>query len=225
VLAGPDAIAVVVGVVAAVLTPQPTKSLAGSRPMGGRSRAIRRWRSHGGGEDQVRGDRTSLLASMAQMRRTLAERWRNPQDAVTVGSASEQIAKGNSNLSSRTEEQASALGETAASMEELTSTVKQNAENARAARSLADGTTTSRRRAATPFAASSPRCRHFGILAQDRRHHRRIDGIAFQTNIYALKCGGGGARPGEQGKGSRSCFRSAQPRAALCGRRPKEIRG
>ena len=42
-----------------------------------------------------------------------------------VGSASQQIAAGNVDLSQRTEEQASSLEETASSMEELTSTVKQ----------------------------------------------------------------------------------------------------
>jgi hypothetical protein len=48
-----------------------------------------------------------------------------------------QIAAGNMDLSSRTEQQASSLEETASSMEELTSTVKQNADNARQANQLA----------------------------------------------------------------------------------------
>ncbi|MDZ7596577.1 MAG: MCP four helix bundle domain-containing protein, partial [Thiobacillus sp.] len=54
----------------------------------------------------------------------------------TVATASSQIAAGNLDLSSRTEEQASSLEETASSMEELTSTVRQNAENARQANQL-----------------------------------------------------------------------------------------
>lgn len=48
-----------------------------------------------------------------------------------------QIAAGNVDLSSRAEKQAAALQETASSMEELTSTVKQKVENARHASSLA----------------------------------------------------------------------------------------
>ncbi len=48
-----------------------------------------------------------------------------------------EIALGNNNLSSRTEQQAASLEETAASMEELTATVKQNADNARQASELA----------------------------------------------------------------------------------------
>ena len=47
--------------------------------------------------------------------------------------ASAQIAQGNQDLSERTEQQASALQETAASMEALSSTVKQNADNAKQA--------------------------------------------------------------------------------------------
>ncbi len=55
----------------------------------------------------------------------------NIREGVTqVSRASGEIAAGNIDLSARTEEQAAALGQTAASMEELTSTVKQNADNA-----------------------------------------------------------------------------------------------
>jgi methyl-accepting chemotaxis protein len=54
-----------------------------------------------------------------------------------IGTASAEIAAGNLDLSSRTEQQASSLEETASSMEELTSTVKQNADNARQANQMA----------------------------------------------------------------------------------------
>lgn len=49
-----------------------------------------------------------------------------------------EIATGNSDLSTRSEQQVAALEETAASMEELTITVKQNAEHATQANKLAD---------------------------------------------------------------------------------------
>ena len=53
------------------------------------------------------------------------------RDASTnVFGAAREIAQGNNDLSQRTEAQASSLEETAAAMEELTTTVQQNAENA-----------------------------------------------------------------------------------------------
>ena len=55
--------------------------------------------------------------------------------AVAVYSGARQIVQGNTDLSSRTEEQASSLEETASSMEEFTGTVRQNANNAREAKS------------------------------------------------------------------------------------------
>ncbi|MFT2588413.1 methyl-accepting chemotaxis protein, partial [Escherichia coli] len=47
-------------------------------------------------------------------------------------------ARGNLDLSARTEEQAGSIEETASAMEQLTSTVKQNADNARQANKLAE---------------------------------------------------------------------------------------
>src|SRR5690606_32400982 len=62
---------------------------------------------------------------------------RGGSDAINA-SASE-IAAGNDDPSRRTEQQAASLVETASSMEELTSTVRQNADNARQANELAIG--------------------------------------------------------------------------------------
>ena len=60
------------------------------------------------------------------------------RDAMdVVKNSSEEITAGNINLSNRTEQQVSSLEETAASMEELTSTVKNNAENAQQENQLA----------------------------------------------------------------------------------------
>ena len=56
----------------------------------------------------------------------LVTRIKESTDPITV--ASGEIAAGNANLSQRTDEQASSLKRTASSMEELTATVRQNAE-------------------------------------------------------------------------------------------------
>ncbi|WP_420473043.1 methyl-accepting chemotaxis protein [Noviherbaspirillum sp. ST9] len=120
----------------------------------------------------------------------------------TIATASGQIAAGNMDLSSRTEQQASSLEETASSMEELTSTVRQNADNARQANQLA-------------ASASEVAGRGGAVVAQVvdtmsaiNDSSRKIvdiigviDGIAFQTNILALNAAVEAARAGEQGRG------------------------
>ena len=120
----------------------------------------------------------------------------------TIATASKQIAAGNLDLSSRTEEQASSLEETASSMEELTATVRQNADNARQANALAA--------AASGVAAKGGVVigQVVGTMGEINASARQIadiisviDGIAFQTNILALNAAVEAARAGEQGRG------------------------
>ena len=59
--------------------------------------------------------------------------------ADSVSAASTEIAQGNQDLSGRTESQASALEETAASMEQLGATIRHNADSASQANQLAVG--------------------------------------------------------------------------------------
>jgi methyl-accepting chemotaxis protein len=123
-------------------------------------------------------------------------------NSVAVSSASQQIARGNDDLSQRTQEQASSLEETASSMEEMTATVKQNADNATQANRLANN---ARERAeqggkVVMEAVSAMR----DIDASSRRMTdivSLIDEIAFQTNLLALNAAVEAARAGEQGRG------------------------
>ncbi len=120
----------------------------------------------------------------------------------TIGTASEEIAAGNADLSRRTETQAGSLEETAASMEELTATVRQNAENARQAGQLAASATEVAERGGAVVArvvetmgAIDVASRRIGDIIGV------IEGIAFQTNILALNAAVEAARAGEQGRG------------------------
>jgi methyl-accepting chemotaxis protein len=62
------------------------------------------------------------------------------QTSASISSATQQLAAGNTGLSQRTEEQAASLEETVLSIEELTATVRQNADNAKQATTLAHTT-------------------------------------------------------------------------------------
>ena len=122
--------------------------------------------------------------------------------ALAITAASRQIASGNADLSARTESQASSIVQTAASMEELTGTVRQNADNATYANQLADG-------ASQVAARGSDVVRQVVDTMGAINHSSRkvvdiisvIDSIAFQTNILALNAAVEAARAGEQGRG------------------------
>ncbi|RKP44248.1 methyl-accepting chemotaxis protein [Pararobbsia silviterrae] len=124
------------------------------------------------------------------------------ESTETVEGAAMGIADGNSSLSRRTETQASSLQETAASMEQFTGTVKQNAENATQASQLADtasavardGGVVVERVVETMGSIDAAAKKMADIIAV-------IEGIAFQTNILALNAAVEAARAGEQGRG------------------------
>jgi methyl-accepting chemotaxis protein len=152
---------------------------------------------HGGAGDG------SLMAAMAAMRgqlvNTVGEVRRN---AEGVAAASAQIAQGNHNLSQRTEQQATALQQTAASMEQLGGTVRHNAENAQQANQLAQGASDVAVRGGAVVAQVVGTMR--GIEESSRKIAdiiNVIDGIAFQTNILALNAAVEAARAGEAGRG------------------------
>ncbi|MES2261524.1 MAG: methyl-accepting chemotaxis protein [Pseudomonadota bacterium] len=120
----------------------------------------------------------------------------------TIATASSQIAHGNLDLSSRTEQQASSLEETASSMVQLTSTVRQNNENAGQARKLAHSASEV---AAKGGLTVSEVVQTMGAINESSKKIVDIigviDGIAFQTNILALNAAVEAARAGEQGRG------------------------
>jgi methyl-accepting chemotaxis protein len=119
-----------------------------------------------------------------------------------IDTAAKEIAAGNTDLSSRTEQQASSLEETASSMEQLNSTVKQNAANAEQANSLAKSSNEVAMRGGQMV--KNVVSTMTGIQASSKKIADIIgviDSIAFQTNILALNAAVEAARAGEQGRG------------------------
>ena len=149
-------------------------------------------------------DETSeLLQSLSEMNDSLVRIVGEVRMGTdTIASVSTQIANGNLDLSSRTEQQAGSLEETASSMEELTSTVKQNGDNARQANQLA---LSASEVAVKGGVVVSEVVQTMSSINESARKIADIigviDGIAFQTNILALNAAVEAARAGEQGRG------------------------
>jgi methyl-accepting chemotaxis protein len=149
------------------------------------------------------GDTFSLMSAMNIMQKNLADSInRIMLSAKTIATASNEIAVGNLDLSSRTEQQAGSLEETTAALQHLTTVVKKNAESAMQANQLAVS--------ASQVADEGSRVvdRAVGTMATINASSKKvaeiigvINEIAFQTNILALNAAVEAARAGEQGRG------------------------
>jgi methyl-accepting chemotaxis protein len=131
--------------------------------------------AHNDGRDEIADTARALDRTISNLNTTL----RSVLDSVrSIDTASQEIATGNLDLSTRTELQAGSLQQTASAMETLTQAVKGNADNARLAMES--------------IRASSRKIVEITGV---------IDGISFQTNLLALNAAVEAARAGEQGRG------------------------
>ena len=149
------------------------------------------------------------------------------ESANFINNSSQEIAAGNNNLSQRAEQQAANLEETAASMEELTGTVKNNADNAQQANLLASN--------ARELAEKGGTVVHAAVAAMQEINESSnkiadiigvIDEIAFQTNLLALNASVEAARAGEQGRGFSVVateVRNLAQRSATAARESKDL--
>lgn len=112
------------------------------------------------------------------------------------------LSKDNQALLLRTERQSALLESTATSTEEITSTVKQNAENVEKANQMISAAAQAALKGGEAIAGVET------TMAEIRGSSRKIadiidviDGIAFQTNILALNAAVEAARAGDSGRG------------------------
>ena len=145
----------------------------------------------------------TLLQALSQMSEKLKDIVRQVNlSSGEITRGTQEIASGNSDLSKRSEEQANSLRTTAASVTEMTSNVKDAAENAESANTLSKQT---RDHAKKGGEIVERAIASMGEISDSSKKIADIIGmineIAFQTNLLALNAAVEAARAGEQGKG------------------------
>ncbi len=175
------------------------------------------------GRDEV----NVMLGALAEMQDHLRELiGRVRRGVVDVESSSATVSRANTDLSARTEVQAAALEETAASLRQLDVVVRSNAQKAAMARQSAEhasGVATSGGQVVGQVVQTMT------DISQASRKVSEIigviDAIAFQTNLLALNAAVEAARAGEGGRGFAVVANEVRQLAGRSAEAATEIKG
>jgi methyl-accepting chemotaxis protein len=142
------------------------------------------------------GDNTSLLAHLSHMKQTLGDVISRVDESTTaLSSSTGEVAVTAHSLSRSSSEQAAALEQTTASMDEMSSSIHRNSDNARLTGSMAVKASTEAAEGGTAVRKT------VDAMKQIAGKIGIIDDIAYQTNLLALNAAIEAARAGEHGKG------------------------
>ncbi len=143
---------------------------------------------------------TQGVNTLIEMMMSVVQRIKESSEEVLI--RAEEISSGNANLSQRTDEQASSLEQTAASMEEMSTAVHLTADHATEANTLAIAACAQAEKGGAVVGSAITAMR--GINDASRKIADIIgviDEIAFQTNLLALNAAVEAARASEMGRG------------------------
>ena len=144
-----------------------------------------------------------IAASSTRVRRALSSLVHDLSDnSAHVNQAAEQVSTASQTLAQGSGEQAASIEETGASLEEMASMTKSNAENAQKANDLAREARSAADKGAEDMRAMNQAMEAIKASSDDiAKIIKTIDEIAFQTNILALNAAVEAARAGEAGMG------------------------